>query len=324
MRKIAGDFERPLVELEERIKELESYPESDNRSSEIESLRRDLAKRRDEVFSKLTPWEKTLLARAPDRPYTYDYVKLIFRDFFEVHGDRHFSDDRAIVTGFAFFREQPVCIVGHQKGRDTKEKLFHNFGMPQPDGYRKAMRAMKIAEKFGRPVLTFIDTPGAYPGIGAEERGQAEAIAFNLREMAKLTIPVVVTITGEGGSGGALAIGIGNRVNMLEHAIYTVISPEGCAAILWKDAGFAPRAAEALKMTATDLHELGVVDRIIPEPLGGAHTDHEQMAGLLAEALWEDLAELGKLGPDELVDQRHEKFRRMGVFIEEASEGLID
>lgn len=323
MRRIAGDFERPLAEIEAKIEELESYPESPERSTQIESLHRELNDKRKEVFSKLTGWERTLLARAPDRPNTKDYIKLIFQEFLEVHGDRRFADDKAIITGFALFREQPVCIVGHQKGRDTKEKLFHNFGMASPEGYRKAMRTMRLAEKFGRPIFTFVDTPGAYPGIGAEERGQAEAIAYNLREMARLRVPVIVTIIGEGGSGGALAIGIGNRVNILENSIYSVITPEGCAAILWKDSAFAAEAAEAMKLSAQNLHEIGIVDKIIPEPLGGAHTDHAQMAGILAEALWTDLQELASMSGEELAEDRYRKFRQIGVFLEESAEGLV-
>jgi len=289
LRKIAGEFER----------------------------QQELAQKRKDVFAGLTRWERTLLARAPGRPYTNDYIQLIFEDFFEIHGDRRFADDRAIVAGFGIFSGEPVCVIGHQKGRDTKSKLERNFGMPHPEGYRKALRVMKMAEKFGRPIFSFVDTPGAYPGIGAEERGQAEAIAHNLIEMGKLTVPVIVTVTGEGGSGGALAIAIGNRVNILENAIYSVISPEGCAAILWKDASHAPEAADAMKLTASDLLELKVVDRIIPEPPGGAHIDHTHMAGILSEALEEDLRELKQLSPEELIEDRFKKFRSMGVFVEE-------
>jgi acetyl-CoA carboxylase carboxyl transferase subunit alpha len=317
MRKIAGEFERPLAELEEKIAELESYPESGEREKKIADLKKKLVARRKQVFENLTRWERTLLARSPNRPYTADYLRLIFSDFIELHGDRRFSDDHAIICGFALFRDEPVCIIGHQKGRDTKEKLHHNFGMPHPEGYRKAMRVMELAEKFQRPILTFVDTPGAYPGIGAEERGQAEAIAYNLREMGKLTVPVIVTVTGEGGSGGALAIAIGNRVNILENSIYSVISPEGCAAILWKDASFADKAADAMRLTAPDLKELGLVDRIIPEPPGGAHTDYVQMAAILSDALWDDLQVLRKLSGPELVEDRYAKFRKMGKFLEE-------
>jgi acetyl-CoA carboxylase carboxyl transferase subunit alpha len=319
MRKIAGEFERPLAELEEKIAELEGYPDSLERQEQIKELEAELAEKRKEVFKNLTRWERTLLARAPNRPYTYDYIRLMFKDFVELHGDRRYADDRSIISGFAFFRDQPVCVIGHQKGRDTKEKLYHNFGMPHPEGYRKALRVMKIADKFQRPIMTFVDTPGAFPGIGAEERGQAEAIAYNLREMGKLTVPVIVTITGEGGSGGALAIAIGNRVNILENSIYSVISPEGCAAILWKDAAYADKAADAMKLTPNDLLAVDLVDKIIPEPSGGAHTDHLKMAAILAEALWDDILELKKLSREELVQDRFEKFRKMGKFIEETT-----
>ena len=318
MRKIAGEFERPLAELEERISNLEIYPETPERNEELERLSHELAEQRKETFSNLSRWERTLLARAPGRPYTNDYIRLLIEEFIEVHGDRRFADDRSIVAGFGFFRGEPVCVIGHQKGRDTKSKLERNFGMPHPEGYRKAMRVMKMAEKFGRPILTLVDTPGAYPGIGAEERGQAEAIAHNLREMGKLTVPIVVTVTGEGGSGGALAIAIGNRVNILENAIYSVITPEGCASILWKDASHASEAAEAMRLSARDLMELGVVDTLIPEPPGGAHTDHEKMAAILSEQLEKDLAEMSGLSPEELVEDRFNKFRAMGVFEEEA------
>jgi acetyl-CoA carboxylase carboxyl transferase subunit alpha len=318
MRKIAGEFERPLAELEEKIVELEGYPETEERLQELDKLREKLEKDRKRIFSGLSRWERTLLARAPDRPYTLDYIKLLFNDFTEMHGDRRFKDDHALVCGFATFREQPICIIGHQKGRDTKEKLHHNFGMPHPEGYRKAMRVMNTAEKFQRPILTFVDTPGAFPGIGAEERGQAEAIAFNLKEMGKLTVPVIVTVTGEGGSGGALAIAIGNKVNILENSIYSVISPEGCAAILWKDASYANKAADAMKLTAPDLRDLGIVDDIIPEPSGGAHTDHKKMAALLGDALWSDLQHYMSMSGEELIEDRYNKFRAMGKFIEES------
>lgn len=317
MRQSAGEFERPLVDLEERIKDIESYPETPERRQQLSALRQELEAKRREVLASLSRWERTLLARAPGRPYTKDYIQLIFTDFFEIHGDRRFTDDRAIIAGFALFRGEPVCVVGHQKGRDTKEKLLHNFGMPHPEGYRKALRVMKLADKFRRPIFTLVDTPGAFPGIGAEERGQAEAIAYNLREMGRLSVPVIVTITGEGGSGGALAIAVGNRVNILENAIYSVITPEGCAAILWRDASYAHLAADALKLAATDLKEHGIVDRVIPEPPGGAHTDKVKMAEILAEILWGDLQELKKFGPEELIEDRFNKFRRMGVFIEE-------
>jgi acetyl-CoA carboxylase carboxyl transferase subunit alpha len=260
--------------------------------------------------------ERVRLARHPDRPYTLDYVERLIADFTELHGDRKFADDPAIVAGFGFFRGEPVAIVGHQKGRTTRERQHRNFGMPKPEGYRKALRIMKLAEKFRRPILAFIDTTGAYPGIDAEERGQAEAIAYNLREMAKLRVPVICTVTGEGGSGGALAIGVGDWVQMLENAVYSVISPEGCAAILWKDAAEAPRAAEALKITAPDLLALGLVDGIVEEPGEGAHTDPDRAAELLGGALAEALARTSKMRPEERVIARYEKFRRMGRFAE--------
>ena len=318
MRKIAGEFERPLAELEEKIAELESYPESPERQKNIEKLEKELHAKRVEVFAGLSRWERTLLARHPNRPYTNDYIKLLFTDFIELHGDRRYADDHALVCGFAMFRDMPVCVIGHQKGRDTKEKLHHNFGMPHPEGYRKALRVMQLADKFRRPILTFVDTPGAYPGIGAEERGQAEAIAFNLKEMGKMSVPIIVTVTGEGGSGGALAVAIGNRVNILENSIYSVISPEGCAAILWKDAAYADKAADAMKLTSKDLHELGLVDTIIPEPPGGAHIDHRAAAAVISEQIWQELQELGKLSGEELIEDRFRKFRAMGKFIDEA------
>jgi acetyl-CoA carboxylase carboxyl transferase subunit alpha len=243
-----------------------------------------------------------------------DYVELLFEEFEEWHGDRKFGDDPAVMTGFAFLRGQPVCLVGQQKGRDTKQKVYHNFGMPKPEGYRKAYRAMKMAEKFRRPILTFIDTPGAYPGIDAEERGQAEAIAFNLREMARIEVPIVVTVTGEGGSGGALAIGVGDRVNMLEYAIYSVIAPESCSAILWRDQEHAAEAAEALRLTPDHLESLGLIDEIVPEPEGGAHQDPEAMARTLGDVLERQLADVGSLDRTDMLESRYAKFRRMGVF----------
>jgi acetyl-CoA carboxylase carboxyl transferase subunit alpha len=254
------------------------------------------------------------VARHPRRPYTQDYIQHLVEGFQEIHGDRHFADDAAIVAGFGTFRGRPVMVVGHQKGRTTPEKIRRNFGMPRPEGYRKARRAMRLAEKFSRPILTFIDTPGAYPGIGAEERGQAEAIAVNLREMAKLRTPVVVTVTGEGGSGGALAIGVGNRVNMLEFAIYSVISPEGCAAILWRDASKNREAAQAMKITAQELRELGVIDEIIAEVNGGAHVDPAGQAVRIGDVLERQLAELALEEPERLIGQRHDRFRRLGQF----------
>ncbi|HEX5735759.1 MAG TPA: acetyl-CoA carboxylase carboxyltransferase subunit alpha [Blastocatellia bacterium] len=257
-------------------------------------------------------WERVKLARHPDRPYTLDYIKLIFTDFTEIHGDRRFGDDPAIIAGFAWFHGEPCVVVGHQKGRTIKQRQQRNFGMPKPEGYRKALRVMKLAEKFNRPVFTFIDTPGAYPGIDAEERGQAEAIAYNLREMARLRVPVIVTVTGEGGSGGALAIGVGDRVMMLENAIYSVISPEGCASILWRDQSFAEAAARALKLTAPDLLELGLVDHIIEEPAGGAQVNHREMADTLGAYLADALTSVKRLSTSERVARRYDKFRVMG------------
>jgi len=262
--------------------------------------------------------ERVQLARHDRRPYAKDFIDRIFTDFYEIHGDRKFRDDPAIVCGAARFQGRPVVVIAHQKGRDVRERQARNFGMPKPDGYRKALRVMKVAEKFGRPILTLIDTPGAYPGIDAEERGQAEAIAVNLREMARLKVPIIVTITGEGGSGGALAIGVGDVTNILENGIYSVISPEGCAAILWKDAALAPQAASNLKLTALELKTLGIVDRIVPEPKGGAHEDWDEAAAHLAEALKESLAEVDSMTDSDRVARRYQRFRKMGVV--EASE----
>jgi acetyl-CoA carboxylase carboxyl transferase subunit alpha len=259
-----------------------------------------------------TAFDRVLLARHADRPYTLDFVERLFEDFVELHGDKRFAEDPAIVCGLAKFHGLPVIVVGHQKGRDTKQRSYRNFGMPKPEGYRKALRVMKLGEKFGRPIFTFIDTPGAYPGIDAEERGQAEAIAYNLREMAKIKVPIIVTVIGEGGSGGALAIGVGDQVMMLENATYSVITPEGCAAILWKDASQAPRAAEELCMTAQHLHKEGIVDKIIPEPEGGAHNDYDQSARFLDSALSERLAEAVSCSQDERLSRRYSKLRRFG------------
>ncbi len=310
-------FEEPIAELERRIEELSAYPAGRETLSEIERVRARLDALRRDIYARLTPWQKTLVARHPQRPYTLDYVRYLIEDFVELHGDRTFRDDPAIVAGFGVFRGRAVCVVGQQKGRDTKEKLRRNFGMPQPEGYRKALRIMKMAEKFRRPLLTFIDTPGAYPGIGAEERGQAEAIAMNLREMARLRTPVMATVTGEGGSGGALALGVGDVVNILEHAVYSVISPEGCAAILWKDQErWKKESARALRLTAQDLKELGLVDEVIPEVPGGAHTDHQVTARLVGDCLESQLPDLERLDPEDLLERRHLKFRRMGSYLE--------
>jgi acetyl-CoA carboxylase carboxyl transferase subunit alpha len=309
------DFEKPLVELEQKIRELREYS-TDNVdfSTELKKLEKKAEKLREEIFSNLTRWQRTQLARHQNRPYTLDYVKHVFTDWFEVHGDRNFRDDPALVCGFARFDGEPCVVIGHQKGRDTKEKVYRNFGMPNPEGYRKALRVMQMAEQFQIPIFTFVDTPGAFPGIGAEERGQAEAIARNLREMAALTVPVIVTVTGEGGSGGALAIAVGNRVLMMQYSVYAVISPEGCAAILWSDGTRGPQAAEALKLTAQDIDELGtVIDEVIPEPAGGAHNDYVAAAAQVKKVLKKHLVELRKLSGEELVEQRYRKFRAMTV-----------
>ncbi len=308
-----NNFEEPLIELRRRIEELEGYPEGSGHDEELGRLRSALEKKTREVFNKLTPWQTTLVARHFDRPYALDYVEHLMEDWVEVHGDRGFADDPAIVTGFATFRGRSVAIVGHQKGRGTKERIRCNFGQPRPEGYRKALRIFRMAEKFGLPVLTLIDTPGAYPGIGAEERGQAEAIARNLIEMADLSVPIVVTVTGEGGSGGALALGIGNRVLMLQYSIYSVISPEGCAAILWKDQERKAEAARALRLTAVDLERLGILDAIIPEPLGGAHTDPRSACERVGETIEKALSEVVEMGPEELIADRYRKFRALGA-----------
>ncbi|MGZ5494451.1 MAG: acetyl-CoA carboxylase carboxyltransferase subunit alpha, partial [Thermoanaerobaculia bacterium] len=277
-------------------------------------LRQQLTKVSNEIYANLTPWQKTLVARHPLRPYTLDFISYLFSDFTEIHGDRNFADDAAVVTGFARFRGTPACIVGHQKGRNTKEKVIRNFGQPRPEGFRKALRVMKLAAKFRIPIFSFIDTQGAYPGVDAEERGQAEAIAVNLRAMAALPVPVIVTVIGEGGSGGALGLGVGDRVLMLEHSVYSVISPEGCAAILWKSSAAAPEAAAAMKITAQDLKRIGIADEIVPEPSGGAHADPAHSAELLAPYLERSLKELQKLKPHLLVEERYKKFRKMGVW----------
>jgi acetyl-CoA carboxylase carboxyl transferase subunit alpha len=307
-----ADFEAPLVALQKRIDELAQWPGDRAKEQEARRLREELDARRLEVYAKLSPWQKTLVARHPNRPYTLDYVQALFTDWTEVHGDRRFADDPALVCGFALYRDRPVCVIGHQKGRDTKQKIFRNFGMPKPEGYRKAMRVMELAARFGRPILTFVDTPGAYPGLDAEERGQAEAIAWNLREMAGLRTPILVTVTGEGGSGGALAIAVGDRINMLEHAVYSVISPEGCASILFRDPSRAEEAAIAMKITARDLAGMALVDEVIPEPPGGAQVNHEAVFRAVDEVLWRQLQELDRVPPERLPDERYRKFRDMG------------
>jgi len=304
--------QQELKKIEQQIAQLESAAGQDEETRhEIQQLHRRVDALRREVSAHLSAWEKTELARHPQRPYTLDYVERIFTDWSEIHGDRGFGDDPAIVCGMARFHGEDVMIVGHQKARDTKQKVYRNFGMPNPEGYRKALRAMQMAAKFRRPVFTFVDTPGAYPGLGAEERGQAEAIARNLREMARLEIPIITVITGEGGSGGALAIAIADRVLMMENAIYSVISPEGCASIMWRDAMKKDLAAQALKITAKDLGDLGCIDGVVAEPEGGTHTDHEASATLLDAALQRHYAELKKIPVPELVASRYNKFRNM-------------
>jgi acetyl-CoA carboxylase carboxyl transferase subunit alpha len=314
MRTNDSSFEEPLTELRRRIQELEGYPPGGGHEKELDRLRVQLRKTTSEVYGDLTSWQKTLVARHQDRPYTLDYVERLMSGWVELHGDRAFSDDPAIVAGFATFRGRSVAVIGHEKGRDTKERIYRNFGQPRPDGYRKALRVMKLAEKFGRPVLTFIDTAGAYPGLDAEERGQAEAIARNLMEMAVLRVPIVVTVTGEGGSGGALALGVGDRVYILEYGTYSVISPEGCAAILWRDASQAKKAAAAFKPDAVHCLELGVIDAVVPEPDPGAHADPDEAARLLGEALRDSLDELDSFSGDELRRRRRAKFRSLGIF----------
>lgn len=312
------DFERPILELQAKIQELKEVSQGGqvDFSSDILRLERKVARLQEEVFANLTAWQRTQIARHPQRPYALDYIRMVLTDFLELHGDRGFADDRAVVGGFARFEGMPLVVIGQQKGRDTKEKIARNFAMANPEGYRKALRLMRLAEKFGKPVLVLVDTPGAYPGIGAEERGQAEAIARNLREMAQLEAPIVVVVVGEGGSGGALGVAVGDIVLMLEYAIYSVISPEGCASILWRDPGKAPDAAAAMGITAESLLRLGLIDGIVPEPTGGAHRNPQEAAVNLKEALGKAFARVRQLPTAELLEQRYRKFRQMGVFEE--------
>lgn len=314
------EFERPLVELEKRIAELRGFAADKNidLSEEVERLEKRAEALRKEIFGNLTPWQRVQIVRHPGRPTALDYIGMIFEDFLELKGDRLHRDDPAIVGGIARLDGRPVTVIGTQKGKDTKENLARNFGMPHPEGYRKALRLMKQAEKFGRPVVTLVDVVGAYPGVEAEERGQGEAIARNIVEMSRLAVPIVVVITGEGGSGGALAIGVGDRLFMLENAYFSVISPEGCATILWKEASRAPEAAAALKMGAKDLAGFGIVDKVIPEPMGAAHKDPERCAALIKEALVEALASLTRMNPKRLVAQRYTRLRRIGSIVDEA------
>ena len=315
------DFEKPVLELEQKIQELRDHAAAQglDARSELEDLERKADELRREVYAGLTPIQRVQLARHPRRPYTLDYIEWIFTGWTELHGDRHFADDPAVVGGLAFLDEQPVMVIGQQKGRDTKENLLRRFGMPNPEGYRKALRLMQTAERFHVPVITLVDTPGAYPGLGAEERGQAEAIAVNLREMARLRVPIVTAVIGEGGSGGALAIAVADAVIMFENSVYSVISPEGCASILWRDGKKSALAADALKLTATDLQRLEVVDEVLPEPLGGAHRDPEAAAKTLAAALRGHLGRVGGVSGGELVERRLAKYRVMGVFRESVS-----
>jgi acetyl-CoA carboxylase carboxyl transferase subunit alpha len=304
-----------LDELEHDVDELVRLaPENEKAAQELARLRKEVSELKREFYSHMGAWQKLQIARHAQRPYTLDFVPRLFDGFSEIHGDRAFADDPAIVCGMAKFHGRPVMVIGHQKGHDTKQRVARNFGQAKPEGYRKALRAMELAAKFGRPIFVFIDTPGAYPGVDAEERGQAEAIARNLREMVRLPVPILVTITGEGGSGGALAVAVGDRVLMLEHSVYSVISPEGCASITWRDGSKAEVAAEALKITPKDLLELELIDEIVPEPEGGAHTDHDATAQMLDEALTRAIDEVSKRSPQELLDQRYQKFRRMGQF----------
>ncbi|MBK6913120.1 MAG: acetyl-CoA carboxylase carboxyltransferase subunit alpha [Ignavibacteriales bacterium] len=316
MAKAVLDFEKPIIELEAKLEEMKKYSDNLDIDKEILRIESKVRQLKEELYRDLTRWQRVQLARHPDRPYTLDYIDLMTTNFVELHGDRNYRDDKAIVGGFAMIDDFKVMIIGHQKGRDTKSNLYRNFGMPNPEGYRKALRLMKLAEKFGKPVITMLDTPGAYPGIEAEERGQAEAIARNLFEMSRLRVPIIVVIIGEGASGGALGLGVGNRILMLENCWYSVISPESCSSILWRSWEYKEQAAEALKLTSTDLLEQKIIDRIVPEPLGGAHKNQTEAAANLKAVLKEELAQLVKIKPDKLVENRIEKFYKMGVYVE--------
>jgi len=318
------DFEKSIIDLEKKIDELKKIATSKeiSLSEEIKKLEAKVEEKRKEVYEKLTPWQRTQIARHINRPRSLDYINLIFEEFIELHGDRCYKDDPAIVCGLALFENIPVVVIGLQKGKDTKDNVYRNFGMASPEGYRKALRVMQLAEKFNKPIISFVDTPGAFPGMGSEERSVAEAIAKNLRDMSGLKVPIIVIVHGEGGSGGALGIAVGDRVLMLENAVYSVISPEGCAAILWKDSKKAPEAATALKLTAQDLLKFNVIDEIVKEPLGGAHRDHEKTAKIIKEAIRNHLNELLNLDKDELLKRRYKKFRDIGRFLEIKSEEL--
>jgi acetyl-CoA carboxylase carboxyl transferase subunit alpha len=315
----ATKAQQELEKIEKQISQLETLArDNQDASRQLATLHEQVDALRAQLTVHLDAWKRTELARHSQRPYTLDYIERIFTDFSEIHGDRRYSDDTAIVCGMAKYHGEPVLVVGTQKGRDTKQKVYRNFGMPNPEGYRKAIRAMKVAEKFGRPIFTLVDVPGAYPGLGAEERGQAEAIAYNLREMARLRVPIITAITGEGGSGGALAIAVADRVLMMDNAIYSVISPEGCASIMWRDATKRDLAAEAMKITAKDLSKLGLIDEVVPEPAGGAHEDHDEAAKLLDQSLCKHFEQLRNLSADDLVKSRYDKFRTMARFFNEA------
>jgi acetyl-CoA carboxylase carboxyl transferase subunit alpha len=316
MAKNVLDFEKPIIELENKVEEMRKHETALDISKEIRTLEEKVLHLKENIYKNLTRWQRVQLARHPERPYTLDFIYMISQGFIELHGDRTYKDDHAIVGGLAKIDDQKVMIIGHQKGRDTKSNVFRNFGMPNPEGYRKALRLMKLAEKFNIPVITMLDTPGAYPGIEAEERGQAEAIARNLLEMSRLRVPIIVVIIGEGASGGAIGIGVGDKILMLQNTWYSVISPESCSSILWRSWDYKEQAAEALKLTAEDLLEQGIIDRIIPEPLGGAHKDHHKIAETLKTAIKEELNSLIKIKPDKLVANRLEKFGKMGVYSE--------
>ncbi len=316
------EFERPLIELQKRIDSLREIERERglDLSASIDQIRRQAQLLERQIFSRLSPWQRAQLSRHPGRPFTLDYLSGLFTDWLELHGDRAGHEDAALVCGFARLQGRPVAVVGHQKGRNTRENIFRNFGMPKPEGYRKALRVMAMASRLGRPIITFIDTPGAYPGVDAEARGQAEAIARNIMEMATFRVPILCCVIGEGGSGGALAIGVGNRVLMMENSIYSVISPEGCAAILWRDRAVGPRAAEALRITAADCHRLGVIDEVVPEPPGGAHRAPAAAVDALGRALLRHLGELQGLSPAELQDDRYRRFRALGAFLDEGAD----
>ena len=316
MAKVVLDFERPILELEKKVDEMRKYADNLDIAEEITTLEKKVDTLRESIFSNLTRWQRVQLARHPERPYTLDYIQHMTKDFVELHGDRHFGEDKAIVGGFGTLEDQTVMVIGHQKGRDTKSNLYRNFGMPNPEGYRKALRLMKLAAKFGKPIITLLDTPGAFPGLEAEERGQAEAIARNLFEMSHLPVPIIVVIIGEGASGGALGIGVGDRILMFENAWYSVIAPESCSSILWRSWEYKEQAAESLKLTAKDLLEQKIIDRIVPEPPGGAHRDHEAAARTLKQILKEELKALKRLKPERLIKLRVDKFSGMGTWKE--------